>query len=227
MKRTLIIALALALALGTTGIAETAEPVPTEVEAAADVSTEEAGDQAQVAAEETDSKTSEASVTLEDALKALREARKEAKLNELKAELDKYVAAGKLTQEQADLILKQFSEKKDQRHGQKRNRRGGQQDGRQQNGKQGSQQMPDNQMPSNQMPQQDGQQMPGNRMPQQGGQQMPQQGGQQMPGNQMPQQGGNQMPGNQMPQQGGNQIPDAFSGATPQMGNQQMPGKHR
>ena len=206
MKRTLIITLALALALGTTAIAETAEPVPTEVEAAADVSTEEAGDQAQVAAEETDSKTSEASVTLEDALKALREARKEAKLNELKAELDKYVAAGKLTQEQADLILKQFSEKKDQRHGQKRNRRGGQQGRRQ-----------------------CGQQMPSNQMPQQGGQQgqMPQQGGQQMPGNQMPQQDGPQMSGNQMPQQGGNQMPDAFSGATPQMGGQQTPGKHR
>ena len=173
MKRTLIITLALALALGTAAMAET---VPTE--AAAVASTEEVV-QEQATAGETDD--SEASVTFEDALKALRDARQEARQDELKAELDGYVAAGKLTQEQADVILKQFSYKTDQKQGQKHNRRGDRQRGHgwQQNGKQGG----------NQMPQQDGQRMP------QGGQ-LPQQGGQQMPGGQMPQQGGQQMPGN-------------------------------
>jgi len=93
----------------------------------------------------------------------------------LKTELDEYVAAEKLTQEQADLILKQFSEgKQDQGRGQEM-------PGRQRG----------QQMPGNQMPQQGGQQMPGNQMPQQGSQQMPdafsgatpQMGGQRMHGN--------------------------------------------
>ena len=86
-------------------------------------------------------------------------------MESLKTELDEYVAAEKLTQEQADLILKQFSEgKQDQGRGQEmpgrqRGQRGGRQRGQQ--------------MPGNQMPQQGGQQMPGGQMPQQGGQQMP------------------------------------------------------
>ena len=82
-------------------------------------------------------------------------------MESLKAELDGYVAAGKLTQEQADTILKQFSTKA-QGQGPEHNRRGGQRDGRQ-SGRQGGQ-MPQQggQMPGNQMPQQGGQ-MPGNR----------------------------------------------------------------
>lgn len=120
MKRTLIIALALALVMGTTAIAETVETVPTEVEAAVDVSTEEAENQAQEKAEDA------STITLEDAITALHDARIEARVESLKAELDGYVAGGKLTQEQADLILKQFSEeKKDQRH----DRHGGQEKG--------------------------------------------------------------------------------------------------
>jgi len=97
MKRTLIIALALALAMGTTAIAETVETVPAEVEAAADVSTEEVEDQAQEKAEDA------STIPLEDAITALHDARIEARVESLKAELDGYVAGGKLTQEQADL----------------------------------------------------------------------------------------------------------------------------
>lgn len=201
MKRTLTVILALALALGTTAMAE---PVPTE--AVAGVSAEEAVIQAQATmdkAEAEEPNSTESSANLEDAIKAFHNARIEACVESLKAELDGYVAAGKLTQEQADLIRKQFSEgKQDQGRGQEM-------PGRQRG----------QQMPGNQMPQQGGQQMPGN--------QMPQQGGQQMPGNQMLQQGGQQMPGGQMPQQGGQQMPDAFSGATPQMGGQRMHGNHR
>ena len=64
MKRTLIITLALALVLGTTAIAETTESVPTEVEAAVDVSAEETEEQEQATAEETeaDSKAAEEGV---------------------------------------------------------------------------------------------------------------------------------------------------------------------
>ena len=201
MKRTLIIALALALALGTTAIAETAESVPTEVEAAADVSAEET--EVEAAA---DVSTEEAGkqVNLEDALKALHNARIEACVESLKAELEGYVDAGKLTQEQADTILKQFSaQKQSQRNGQKHNRCGSQQNGKQK-----------------------GQQMPGNQMPQ-GGQhgQMPQQGGQ------MPQQGGQQMPGNQMPDANSGATPqmpgNGQQGQQHRMGGQQMPGNYR
>ena len=190
MKRTLIITLALALALGTAAMAET---VPTE--AAAVASTEEVV-QEQATAGETDD--SEASVTFEDALKALRDARQEARQDELKTELDGYVATGKLTQEQADVILKQFSDKTDQKQGQKHNRRGDRQRGHgwQQNGKQGG----------NQMPKQDDQRMPqGGQLPQQGGQQIPDANSSATP----------QMPGNGQQEQ------------QPRMGGQQMPGNHR
>ena len=205
MKRTLIIALALALALGTTAIAETAESVPTEVEAAADVSAEET--EVEAAA---DVSTEEAGkqVNLEDALKALHNARIEACVESLKAELEGYVDAGKLTQEQADTILKQFSaQKQSQRNGQKHNRCGSQQ-----NGKQKGQRMPGNQMPdanSGATPQ-----MPSNG--QQG--QQHRMGGQQMPGNQMPDANSGATP--QMPSNG-------QQGQQHRMGGQQMPGNYR
>ena len=47
---------------------------------------------------------------LGEALEALHKARMEKAQEELKAELDEYVAAGKLTQEQADLIMKHFQD---------------------------------------------------------------------------------------------------------------------
>ena len=49
-----------------------------------------------------------------DALEALREARAGRSVEALKAELDAYVAEGKLTREQADLIIKDFQERQEE-----------------------------------------------------------------------------------------------------------------
>ena len=166
MKRIIIaMMLILALVLGVIALAETAEP---------EITTEQSE---QTAPEETkpeDETTPEEDVpdtapTLEDAFKALHDARLSTKLDELQSELDGYVAAGKLTQEQADMIMNSFEER---------------QETKQNNGRCDCQQMPNCQMP--QMPgnQNGGNQMPGNRQfnqcpgNQQGGNQMPQ-----MPGN--------------------------------------------
>lgn len=94
MKKTaklavLLLALALALALGVTALAETA-PGPDADAAAAD---SQAGDTA-----------------LQDALNALAAARSSSRLTDLETELKAYVAAGTLTQEQADLILKAWQD---------------------------------------------------------------------------------------------------------------------
>lgn len=196
MKRSIIIALALALALGTAAIAEVADTTE-DVEITAPVEEAEA---APAEEEPTGEATSEAAEieSLSDALKAFHEARQAAHTEELKAELDEYVAAGKLTQEQADLILKYVQEwqtgKQDGQRGCK-GQFGGKQRG---------------QMPSNsQQPQ-----MPGNG--QQG--QRPQMGGQQPNngqfGSRMPDANSGATP--QMPQMPGN---NQFGG--------QMPGNHR
>ena len=194
MKRSLIIGLALALALGTAAIAEVADTTE-DVEITAPVEEAEAAptEEAPAEAAPTDDATA-----LNDALKALRDARQVAHTEELKAELDEYVVAGKLTQDQADLILKYVQERQaDKQNGQ----RGGKQHcGKGQmrgNGQQGQQ------------PQMGGKRQLGGQMPGNGQQWQPQ-----MPGN-------GQF-GGQMPQKGGHMIPDANSGATPQ-----MPGNHR
>jgi hypothetical protein len=51
---------------------------------------------------------------VDEALEALQEARADRSLEALKAELDAYVAEGKLTQEQADLIIRDFQERQDE-----------------------------------------------------------------------------------------------------------------
>ena len=64
-----------------------------------------------VAAAAVDAPDEEAeSDALAEALEALHKARMEKAQEELKAELDEYVAAGKLTQEQVDLIMKHFQD---------------------------------------------------------------------------------------------------------------------
>ena len=115
MKRSIIIALALALARGTTAIAEVADTTEN-VEITAPVEETEAAPAEEEPAlaeeeskEEVPSQATE-SESLNDALKALHEARQAAHTDELKAELDEYVAAGKLTQDQADLIYKYYVE---------------------------------------------------------------------------------------------------------------------
>lgn len=94
----MILAMTLALSIGLTALAEgTADPVP-ETPA-----TGTAVDEAQAKAN-----------ALNEALTAYRnvkaDSRKQAYLDSLKQELDTYVAAGKLTQDQADLIYEYYVE---------------------------------------------------------------------------------------------------------------------
>lgn len=94
----MILAMTLALSLGLTALAEgTADPVPETPVTGTTV------DEAQAEAK-----------ALNEALTAYSNAkadsRKQAYLDSLKQELDVYVAAGKLTQDQADLIYKYYAE---------------------------------------------------------------------------------------------------------------------
>ena len=85
----IIMALVLALTLGVTALAETAEAPAAEPAA------------------ETPNGTDTA---LQEALDALAAARSGSRLTSLEEELKAYVEAGKLTQEQADLILKAYQD---------------------------------------------------------------------------------------------------------------------
>lgn len=94
----MILAMTLALSLGLTALAEgTADPVP----------------ETPVTGTTVDEAQAEANA-LNEALTAYSNAkadsRKQAYLDSLKQELDVYVAAGKLTQDQADLIYKYYAE---------------------------------------------------------------------------------------------------------------------
>ena len=102
MKNYIIgIALALALVMGVVAFAETADPVPAVTEEAP---TEEAAPAAE--AEKTDDNTA-----LQEALEAYRSARESKRVDELTEELNGYVEAGTMTQEQADLILNSVKER--------------------------------------------------------------------------------------------------------------------
>ena len=104
MKNYIIgIALALALGMGVVAFAETAEPATDPVPAV----TEEAP--AEEAAAETE-KTDD-NAALQDALEAYRRARESKRVDDLTEELNGYVEAGLMTQEQADLILNSMKER--------------------------------------------------------------------------------------------------------------------
>ena len=106
MKNTIIgIALALALVMGVVAFAETAEPSTDPVPAVTEEApTEEAAPAAE--AEKTDDNTA-----LQEALEAYRSARESKRVDELTEELNGYVEAGTMTQEQADLILNSVKER--------------------------------------------------------------------------------------------------------------------
>lgn len=172
MKKFVGIALVLALALSTAAMAEgTTDPVPV---------AEAPAVEAQVPGEEAADETSEAPATkdeqksLKDAMNAYRAAKQDKAVDDLEAELKGYVEAGSLTQEQADLILKNVKERLAAKNGECPNcgyqfsngskQRGGMmggQRGRQQNGGQQRGQMPGN----NRGSQQRGNQMPGQQCP--------------------------------------------------------------
>ena len=104
MKNYIIgIALALALVMGVVAFAETVEPATDPVPAV----TEEAP--AEEAAAETE-KTDD-NAALQDALEAYRRARESKHVDDLTEELNGYVEAGSMTQEQADLILNSMKER--------------------------------------------------------------------------------------------------------------------
>jgi len=104
----MLMALALVLSLGAFALAE-GETDST------------AGSAANTAAAEALKEAEEKSQALTDALTAYstakQEARKQARLTSLKEELDGYVAAGSLTQEQADLLLSYYAEQLAQNNG--------------------------------------------------------------------------------------------------------------
>ena len=91
-----ILTLALALALCACALAE--ETAPAEPAVPTEVKTDEAAEQ-------------EAMEQALDAYRELKGAAKVKNLDTLKKELDAYVADGKLTQEQADLILRHYTER--------------------------------------------------------------------------------------------------------------------
>jgi len=104
MKNYIIgIALALALVMGVAALAETAEPATDPIPAV----TEEAPNEG--AAPETEKADDNAA--LQDALEAYRSARESKCVDDLTEELNGYVEAGTMTQEQADLILNSVKER--------------------------------------------------------------------------------------------------------------------
>lgn len=98
MKR-MMIAMVLTLSL-ILGVAALAEQTPTEVPATETPAVQQ--DATQPAAADT---------ATQQAMQALSDARHAARQEALKAELDGYVAAGTMTQEQADLVLGQFTDR--------------------------------------------------------------------------------------------------------------------
>ena len=161
---TLILAMALGCAAFAEGTGPTDQVTPGQAEqAGAAVPEEEAAPAVEAAEPE------ETNDGLREAMDAFRDARKSAREEKLQAELDGYVADGKLTQEQADLIMKAFTEKQDA-------------------GKDGCgcRQMPGRQDGKGCGDQRPDQMMPGDRSRQFPGFQGGQKGDRQMPGQQFP-----------------------------------------
>ena len=191
MKKFVGIALVLALALSTAAMAEgTTDPIPAaevpavEVQVPAEEASEAPAEGEASAA--TPEQTEAEHKALKDAMDAYRAAKQDKAVDDLEAELKGYVEAGSLTQEQADLILKNVKERlaakngecpncgykfskggKGQRGGRMGGQRGRQQNGGQLRGQMPGQQRPDAQSGATPQGPMNGQQMPQN------GQQMP------------------------------------------------------
>ena len=109
MKNYIIgIALALALVMGVVAFAETAEPSTDPVPAVTEEApTEEAAPEAPA----DEAAKADDNATLQEALEAWRSARESKRVDDLTEELNGYVEAGMMTQEQADLILNSVKER--------------------------------------------------------------------------------------------------------------------
>ena len=112
------LALALVLAVGVAALAENAGEEPQlpeagELQPAPEAQAPEAEDPQA----ETEQDAQQDATALQEALNALKDARQSAHEDDLQAELDGYVASGKLTQEQADTIMKFYKERESLRNG--------------------------------------------------------------------------------------------------------------
>lgn len=128
MKKTfhtalLLTALALALALCVSAFAETAEPEAPELPAIEDAQPGTPDEQPATDDAQPDAQAPQAgdaasdSAALQDALDAYRSAKQSSRLEDLESELNGYVESGKLTQEQADLILDHYKQQAEQKRG--------------------------------------------------------------------------------------------------------------
>ena len=109
------LSLALVLVLGVVALAENAPQTP-ELPAASDLQTPtEAPEAAPATGDST--QTAQDNTALQEALQAYQAARESDREQALQDELDGYVAAGKLTQEQADLIMNYYKERQSMRNG--------------------------------------------------------------------------------------------------------------
>jgi len=171
MKKFVGIALVLALALSTAAMAEgTTDPIPaTEVPSVETQAPAEEASEASATPEQTEDEHK----ALQDAMDAYRAAKQDEAeaMDDLEAELKGYVEAGSLTQEQADLILKNVKERIAEKNGECPNcgyqfsKGGKRQRGAMMGGQHQNRDQQRGQMPGNQMPGMNGQ-MPG-QMPQQ------------------------------------------------------------
>ena len=164
MKNYIIgIALALALVMGVVAFAETAEPSTDPVPA---VTEEAPAEEAATDAPVVEAAKADDNTALQEALEAYRSARESKRVDDLTEELNGYVEAGTMTQEQADLILNSVKERMAAKNGECPNcgyqfqnnapKMGGQK------GQRGGRMMWGGQM-NGQMPQQQNGQMPGNQ----------------------------------------------------------------
>lgn len=130
------LALALALVMGAMALAENvnneSHPLPAAGELQGEANVPPAGDARQNDANEQQPAADAAGdgAALNEALEAYRQAKASDRQDELEAELKGYVESGKLTQEQANLILKHFQERQSQRGEGRMNGRGGHGNGR-------------------------------------------------------------------------------------------------
>ena len=104
------LALALVLVIGVVALAESAGNEADALPAVEDV-------QPAPEAQPTETETTDDQAALQDAFKALDDARQNSRQESLEAELNGYVDAGKLTREQADLILNYYKDQQSLRNG--------------------------------------------------------------------------------------------------------------
>ena len=109
-KKSILIVLALMLAACLSVAALAESPADTAADTAATDAAKSAIEEAQAAADAAQTEATALTEALEAYAKAKVENRKVEILAKLKEELDSYVTAGTLTQEQADLILKYYAE---------------------------------------------------------------------------------------------------------------------